>query len=213
MTHIPNNPVAQQAAMNQYYAYQSKIYDATRWSFLFGRQKVLKLLKKKMPDAQNILEIGCGTGINLKELSRLYLKTKLWGIEGAADMYKIAQKRLGGAKPLANLIHRPYQKNHNLALPPVDAIIFSYVLTMINPHYEEIILQALQDLPQGGRIVVVDFHTSHSEKFCKWMEMNHVVMQMQLVPILVDHFQVEHLEIPTAYNGLWKYFMFIGTKK
>lgn len=212
MTHIPTNAATQQVVMNQYYTYQSKIYDATRWSFLFGRKRILTLLKKKMPNAENILEIGCGTGVNLKELSHLYPKAQLFGIEGANEMYEIAQKKFQNNKNI-RLIHRPYQINHNLALPQPDAIVFSYVLTMINPHYEAIILQAYQDLPKNGRIVVVDFHSSDSQSFCKWMEKNHVVMQMQLVPILVDNFEVEHLEIQTAYKGLWKYFMFIGKKR
>jgi len=212
MTHIPTNAATQQVVMNQYYAYQSKIYDATRWSFLFGRKRLLNLLKKKMANAENILEIGCGTGVNLKELSQLYPKTQLFGLEGANNMYEIAKKKLRNAQNI-KLIHQPYQINHNLALPQPNAIVFSYVLTMINPHYEAIILQAYQDLPKDGRIAVVDFHSSESKGFCKWMETNHVAIQKQLVPILVDNFEVEHLEFQTAYKGLWKYFMFIGRKR
>ncbi len=213
MTHIPSNAVLQQEVMNKYYSYQSKIYDATRWSFLFGRRKVLKELKKRLPQAQNIIEIGCGTGINLQELIKIYPNTHIWGIEGANDMYKIAQKRLNSKGLKANLIKTAYKQGHDLALPMMDAVIFSYVLTMINPYYKEVIEQAYQDLAPGGRIVIVDFHFTNSKNFGKWMEVNHVVMQGQLLPILQNLFETEYLEIKPAYQGLWSYFKFIGIKK
>lgn len=213
MTHIPSNAVLQQEVMNKYYSYQSKIYDATRWSFLFGRRKVLKELKKRLPQAQNIIEIGCGTGINLQELIKIYPNTHIWGIEGTNDMYKIAQKRLNSKGLKANLIKTAYKKDHDLALPMMDAVIFSYVLTMINPYYKEVIEQAYQDLAPGGRIVIVDFHFTNSKSFGKWMEVNHVVMQGQLLPILQNLFETEYLEIKPAYQGLWSYFKFIGIKK
>ena len=36
------NPGEQASAMDNYYKFQSKIYDMTRWSFLFGRDEVTK---------------------------------------------------------------------------------------------------------------------------------------------------------------------------
>ena len=213
MTHIPSNSILQQKVMTQYYSYQSKIYDATRWSFLFGRKQVLKQLKKHLPQAQNMLEIGCGTGTNLQELIQMYPDSHIWGIEGAKDMYKIAQKKLNSKRFKAHLIKTAYIKEHGLALPMMDVIVFSYVLTMINPYYKEVIEQAYKDLAPGGRIVVVDFHLTTSDTFRKWMEVNHVVMKGQLLPILQSLFETEFLQIEHAYGELWHYFMFIGKKK
>ena len=213
MTQIPNTFALQQHTMNQYYMYQSKIYDATRWSFLFGRKQVLKQLKKRLPKASNILEVGCGTGANLQELIYMYPDAHIWGIECAKDMYKIAQKKLNEKRFRAHLIPRAYTKQHDLDFPPMDAIIFSYVLTMVNPYYKELIEQALVDLKPGGRIVVVDFHLTASDIFRKWMETNHVAIQGHLLPILQHLFEAEYTAVEPVYGELWHYFMFIGKKK
>ena len=62
----------QNEAMRKYYEWQSKIYDSTRWSFLFGRHKVIQVLPSLTHTDINILEIGCGTGYNLNKLARKY---------------------------------------------------------------------------------------------------------------------------------------------
>ena len=47
-----------------YYALHSRIYDATRWTFLFGRESILRR-SAKIAAPERILEVGCGTGRNL----------------------------------------------------------------------------------------------------------------------------------------------------
>ncbi len=63
--------VTEQAqTMQRYYRLQSKIYDATRWTFLFGRKRIIRelpVLEQKA--ALEVLEVGCGTGYNLKRLA------------------------------------------------------------------------------------------------------------------------------------------------
>src|SRR5262245_5775143 len=49
-------------AMSRYYAWHSRIYDATRWAFLFGRDAILDDLG--LEAGQTVVEIGCGTGRN-----------------------------------------------------------------------------------------------------------------------------------------------------
>jgi len=58
------------AALEKYYKTHSKIYDVTRWSFLFGRNALIKAIARYCRP-EWILEIGCGTGKNLAALSRL----------------------------------------------------------------------------------------------------------------------------------------------
>jgi S-adenosylmethionine-diacylgycerolhomoserine-N-methlytransferase len=48
--------------MSGYYAWQSRIYDATRWAFLFGRDALLDDLQLK--PGNTVVEVGCGTGRN-----------------------------------------------------------------------------------------------------------------------------------------------------
>ena len=58
-------------ALERYYQFHSRIYDATRWSFLFGREEVL-LRAASVTTPKRILEVGCGTGRNLPGLRRRF---------------------------------------------------------------------------------------------------------------------------------------------
>ena len=56
--------------MRAYYRFHAGIYDATRWSFLFGRKTLLYNLPVRTDIPQSLLEVGCGTGHNLRLLAR-----------------------------------------------------------------------------------------------------------------------------------------------
>jgi S-adenosylmethionine-diacylgycerolhomoserine-N-methlytransferase len=49
------------SAIERYYRLHSRIYAATRWSFLFGRRAILDDIAAATTPAR-ILEVGCGTG-------------------------------------------------------------------------------------------------------------------------------------------------------
>jgi S-adenosylmethionine-diacylgycerolhomoserine-N-methlytransferase len=66
--------------------------------------------------------------------------------------------------------------------PKADIILFSYCLTMVNPHWQELILQAKEDLKEGGIVAVVDFHNSRFPLFKRWMDKNHVRMDSHILP-------------------------------
>ncbi|MDZ7659193.1 class I SAM-dependent methyltransferase [Fodinibius sp.] len=71
MNNLSEIPVAEEHVKNvaQYYQLHAPIYDATRWSFLFGRTKLIKQIPALPANAQ-ILEVGCGTGKNLIQLKK-----------------------------------------------------------------------------------------------------------------------------------------------
>ena len=56
-------------SLQRYYHFQSVIYDLTRWSFLFGRRRLVQQLITS-PPPHRILEIACGTGTNLRWLAQ-----------------------------------------------------------------------------------------------------------------------------------------------
>lgn len=203
---------AEQAArIQRYYLFQSKIYNLTRWSFLFGRQRILRMLPFEYEETFQLLEVGCGTGHNLRRLSRMYPEAQLKGLDVSSDMLNVARKQLPTGK--VQLLEMPYQSNFYSWTGKLDAILFSYVLTMINPQWEELIVQAYQDLRPGGVIAVVDFYDTDWRFFERHMSQHHVRMDGHLLPCLQEHFVMEQELVLPAYGGLWHYFKWIGRKQ
>lgn len=196
--------------IERYYRFHSKIYDASRWSFLFGRRAIIRQIAQE-GDPRKLLEIGCGTGKNLVALCEQFPDAKVTGLDLSRDMRDVAQKKVKGLNPPVELLHRAY--NQPLAPEePYDLILFSYALTMFNPGWEEAIENASADLAPGGLIAVVDFHDTPFGWFERWMGVNLVRMDGHLLPKLQTCFQPRQEEVRRAYGGLWRYFLFIGMK-
>jgi S-adenosylmethionine-diacylgycerolhomoserine-N-methlytransferase len=203
---------SQVEAVRGYYQWHAKIYQATRWTFLFGRRRIVHALRMSMLSEETVLEIGCGTGHNLKTLARFFPNLHLIGLDISPDMLKVASRRLQRHSRRILFLEKAYAPGPwNLPVKP-DTILFSYCLTMINPGWEEALQRAYDDLAPGGQIAVVDFHDSPFRFFHRWMRYNHVRMENHLLPVLQRHFTTVHLEVHQAYGGLWSYFMFVGTK-
>lgn len=199
--------------MRKYYQLHAQIYDLTRWSFLFGRKQLVKDLKHIVPVSNTILEIGCGTGFNLINLSKFFPTASLIGMDTSKDMICEATKNVSELKNRIALYNRPYQLGNNQLLAKPDVVVFSYALSMINPYYADLIQQAYHDLPEGGHIAVVDFYDSKFKWFRNHMENHHVKMEGHLLPMLREFFTPVQLQVKSAYGGVWEYFSFIGKKE
>lgn len=220
MTDIPStssNPLANmisvrsdQQTLTRYYQFHAKIYDATRWSFLFGRAALVDSLSSRCR-ATRILEVGCGTGRNLYALARAYPNAEITGVDLSPEMLAIARKNLARYQDRIQLRREAYGSNLT-PKPRYDLILFSYALTMFNPGWEEAITNAYADLFLGGSIAVVDFHLTTIPPFARWMATNHVRMDGHLLPKLRSQFSPVACGIAPAYGGLWHYFLFIGRK-
>lgn len=198
--------------MEQYYKLQSKIYDATRWSFLFGRKRIIRDLPLSKKRTSRILEVGCGTGYNLVRLAKQFPNAELIGLDVSSDMTALSEKNTRAFSERVRIIQAPYENKHQLFEGQVDAVLFSYSLTMINPQWSELILQAREDLKSGGLIAVTDFHDSKNQWFKKHMSNHHVRMDGHLLPLLEKEFTPIISEVPAAYGGIWHYLVFIGKK-
>lgn len=202
-----------ESRLRSYYRLHARIYQATRWTFLFGRSRMIHLLKLPLLTNKTVLEVGCGTGHNLAQLAANHPNLQLIGIDISPEMLLIAAKKLMRYSRRIFLLEKAYG-NESLTLPKKpDIILFSYCLTMINPGWERVVQQAQDDLEQGGKVAVVDFHGSPFSFFRRWMGVNHVRMEKHLLPVLEQRFVTVRKEIHTAYGGLWTYFIFIGIKK
>jgi S-adenosylmethionine-diacylgycerolhomoserine-N-methlytransferase len=199
------------AAIERYYRLHSRIYDATRWSFLFGRRALMACLAQHVPAPRRILEVGAGTGRNLVALAEVFPQAAITGVDASADMLAVAARNLGSPASRVELVHRRYDAPLR-ASQPFDLVVFSYALSMFNPGWSLAIDYARQDLAAGGCIAVVDFHASPSKLFKRWMAANHVRMNGHLLPALATRFDPCYRRVRHAYGGLWSYGTFIGRK-
>jgi S-adenosylmethionine-diacylgycerolhomoserine-N-methlytransferase len=208
-----NEAIKQSEAMQRYYAWQSKIYDATRWTFLFGRNQIIKLIPVDTEADITILEIGCGTGYNLARLAKRFPNARLIGLDASSHMIDKSRENTSAYKDRIELHNRPYTFGEQEYNKQIDVVLFSYSLTMINPQWKELILQAKEDLKAGGVIAVADFYNSQFQWFKNHMGNHHVRMDSHLNPLLKSAFREETEKIRSAYAGVWQYFMFVGRKE
>ena len=192
--------------LDGYYRLHARIYDATRWSFLFGRQALLKQVVERC-QPRRVLEVGCGTGSNVAALARLLPQAEITGLDLSGDMLEIAQKKTASYGGRVRLIQARYDQplggGH-------DLVLFSYALSMFNPGWLEALHCARAELSQGGHLAVVDFHDSAFAWFRHWMRMNHVTMEGHLLPELKRQFEPQDARVHNAYFGLWQHLTFIG---
>ncbi len=196
-------------SLTGYYRFHSRIYDATRWSFLFGRSALIeKVAARSSP--RRILEIGCGTGTNLAHLSRLFPRAELTGLDLSKDMLARAHRKLSGLGGRIRLVQRAYDERLGERF---ELVVFSYSLSMFNPGWERAIGCAREDLVPGGHIAVVDFHDTPISLFSWWMKLQHVRLDGHLLRGLEKAFTSRFTEVSRAFFGVWRFFEFIGEKE
>lgn len=193
----------------RYYRFHSRIYDATRWSFLFGRKEMLMNLPN-LPANPRILEVGCGTGKNIQLMEFLFPDAQIYGVDLSQAMLDKAGKKLDNQQ--VTLINRPYGTGE-LKLEPFDLILCSYSLSMFGDDIDHILQKVYEDLKPNGYVAVLDFHTTPFPWFRSWMKKNHVSINGRLLIMLQKFFYTGRSETYKAYLGLWKYFSFLGKRK
>lgn len=195
--------------LKRYYKFHSQFYDSTRWSFLFGRKKIIKKYLDLNIKPNSVLEVGCGTGKNLDYLSRLFPESDVIGIDISSEMLKKSRKKIKSDR--VSLINGFYG-SETFKDQTYDLILFSYSLSMMNPGWEKAIESAYNHLKCGGHLAVVDFFDSDLQWFKTWMGVNHVRMEGHLDTEIKKYFEPVESQIKKAYLGIWDYLLFIGRK-
>ena len=211
MIDIPDKNIeTHERQVKDYYRFHSRIYDATRWSFLFGREEILGMIPD-LPSQPRILEIGCGTGKNIKHLEYYFPDAQILGVDLSEDMLNVARKKLEDSSKQITFLNHQYG-SEPLKSDPFDLILLSYSLTMVGNQIEQVLEQIAGDLRPKGYVAAVDFHTSPLSWFRSWMNMNHVNLNGQGLQLLKKYFHPVDVSVQKAYAGLWNYFLFIGQK-
>lgn len=198
-----------QSSLASYYRWHAQIYDLTRWAFLFGRNKLVRSAASQIAMPRRILEIGCGTGKNLVDLAERFPKAQIIGLDLSKDMLDRARTKVRAYGSRIGLLQRPYDAPVAIG-EKFDLIVMSYSLSMINPGFEAVLKHCRQDLSERGMVAVVDFHQSRWGWFRRWMGMNHVRMEGQILDLLRLSFQPLVCEVRHGYGDLWRYLVFVG---
>ena len=204
---ISSQPISHRKDIENYYKIHSRIYDATRWSFLFGRKDILNMIPD-LPSHPRILEIGCGTGKNIERLEYHFPDATIVGLDLSSEMLNKAEKRLYPSHKVQLKLGR--YGSDLFDYDSFDLILLSYSLTMFGQRAEHIFDHLTKDLKDDGYLAVVDFDTSPLAWFRHWMNINHVDFSGELLPQLKQHFEPSELKVKKAYLGMWTYFQFIG---
>jgi S-adenosylmethionine-diacylgycerolhomoserine-N-methlytransferase len=199
------------AGLRGYYRWHAHFYDATRWAFLFGRKPLIRMAADQI-HPRRILEVGCGTGRNLAELARCFPHAEIVGLDLSAEMLAKARAKVELFGSRVTLLQRVYDAPVSGG-DPFDLIVFSYCLTMINPGYAEVLQLCTKDLAKEGHIALVDFHDTSFAWFRRWMGLNHVRMDGQILAALNGSgLKLRPCVVRSAYGGLWRWFACLASR-
>ncbi|WP_273431063.1 class I SAM-dependent methyltransferase [Chitinibacter tainanensis] len=139
------------AFLNRYYQHVRHVYDLSRKFFLFGRDRALRdLLAGQWED---LVEIGAGTGRNLRWLARRR-PAHYTGIDAADAMLLQARRQA----PAMRFLHG-FAETCDIAGLHGRAparILFAYSLSMM-PQPAAVLANAAAALAPGGEIWIIDF--------------------------------------------------------
>ena len=141
------------AFLNRYYGISRHFYDLTRKYYLFGRDAILQELLQE--DWRRLIDVGVGTGRNLRILRARRPQAEYGGIDASDEMLDHTRSRA----PWAKLVHG-FAEDVDLTQvfdgERPDRILFSYCLSMVGDPVAAL-RNAQRALAPGGKVVVVDF--------------------------------------------------------
>jgi S-adenosylmethionine-diacylgycerolhomoserine-N-methlytransferase len=161
--------------LNTYYGLSRSIYDVTRKYYLFGRDTAIDQLVAE--SWNSLVEVGPGTGRNLRVLRSRRPECTFGGIEASDAMLEHARSKC----PWARLEHgfaEDCDYEQLLGHRP-DRVLYSYCISMVQDP-DAALANAKASLAPGGEILVVDFGDLSGVKqpfrkaLQKWLEAFHV---------------------------------------
>lgn len=204
-----NNDAA--GPVRRFYRTQARIYDLTRWAVLYGRRRAVDRLEIQ-PD-HDVLEIGCGTGLNLRHvLARLDpTRGTLTGLDFSPHMLARAHRRVARhAWRNVELIEADAAAM-NLGRT-FDRLLIAYSLSMI-PDWQQALRCARDHLADDGRLVILDFGTFRSwgplaPAIRAWLRLHHVTVDRPWPDFMRKEFR--RAEVHTCLGG---YYIIVAAEK
>lgn len=206
--------------MDAMYRWTRHVYDTSRKYYLLGRDKLIQRISLHEDD--RLCEVGCGTARNLIKLKKRFPAYTLYGIDASDEMLKTAQgsiERSGNKDGIkvAQGFAQSFSAQKQFGLEkPFNKFFFSYSLSIIPP-WRESLDHALEILPSGGEIHIVDFGSCAGQPawFKKliswWLALFHVYYKPEIEAYLRTLEQsgkgllhVEHLYGGYCYLAVFK---------
>jgi S-adenosylmethionine-diacylgycerolhomoserine-N-methlytransferase len=192
----------------RHYKKDASIYDFNRRFFLFGRNRLINQIAKTVSPS-SILEIGCGTGVNLIKLNELFPDSKITGLDVSPEMLQVARTKTSRNANIT-LINEMFDQH--MSLPMFDLILCSYTASTV-PNLSLFLSAIATHLTEQGHFACVDFHSSRSVVFERWISHSIPIRTNFPEELLVKFFTKKQLKVSDAYGGIWKYFHYIGQKR
>lgn len=145
--------------LDRNYRYQRHFYDLTREYYLLGRRRLIADLAP--PPGGSVLEIGCGTALNLIRAQRRFPGADYFGVDLSRMMLETADAALR-RRGLGTSIHLALGDATDFEPRPLfgrdrfERVFFSYSLSMIPP-WQAALEHAAGLLSEGGSLHIVDF--------------------------------------------------------
>lgn len=203
--------------MDAMYRHQRHFYDATRKFYLLGRDRMLN--KIELGDCDQVAEIGCGTGRNLKVLAERFPTSTFYGIDASFQMLEKAKAKFEASRirnvQLACVLAENFSPQSSFGVDlQFDSIIFSYSISMI-PSWKQAIRAALSSVRPGGTILIVDFFDqaelpgAFRGLLSAWLRQFGVKYFRELMPFL-EHLEANG-EILLKVESVARRYAFIAT--
>ncbi len=136
-------------------------------------------------DGDTILDIGCGTGVLLREVSKKYKNLELVGVDPDKEVLDIARIRLEKSGVKATL-YSEYAENLSLVSNSVDVVISTLCFHhMPNDIKQQASREIYRVLKPSGTVVVADFGPGRKSPY--WFEKKEYMEgnQKGLIPIFL----------------------------
>ena len=125
-------------------------------------------LLKRFPDDISLVDVGCGGGLFLLNLSRYYPNMRLLGIDVSETAIAIAQNELMRWKKTTPSIHLQFQLQHQLALDLEKESVDVVLTTLVCHHIDDdALVEFLQVAYQAARQAVI-IHDLHRHALAYW---------------------------------------------
>lgn len=219
--------------LESFYVKQVDAYDRFRKRLLTGRDDLMRVMEPR--DGETWVDMGCGTGANLAMMDqeRLSGLKKVYLVDLTESMLRVARKRIeenGWTNVEVQCADATTWKPGD---EKVDAVLFSYSLTMI-PDWYAAVDQAYEILKPGGIVGVVDFYIARKypgEKRMRqsfstrwfwpmWFSLDNLFLSNDILPYLSRKFEevtlIERADRIPFCPVFWKKmprFVFVGRKK